>query len=98
MLCAGEECIFGIMGKIDFTLFRRNLATVRTCKGLTAEQLSVQAKLRIKKRCADLENDRGLPDLAEILAICKVLDVSMDDMLLKRAVATINFFSDGHKV
>ncbi len=70
----------------DLTLFRKNLLVVRTSMGLGASELSDLANLKAKKRVYDLEEGRGTPSLEEIITICKILKVTMDDMLFKQAV------------
>lgn len=69
--------------KIDFELFRKNVLMVRAAKGLNGFQLSEQAKLHQRKRVHDIEEGRGKPTLEEVAAICRILEVSIDDMLFK---------------
>lgn len=71
--------------------FATNLKVVRSARGLVSEDVCREAGLRNKKRCADIEGLRGDPTEEEMRAICKVLDVSTDEMLSKTAVITIHF-------
>ena len=75
----------------DLSLFRKNLLIVRLAKGLGSKELAVKAGLKAMKRIYDLEEGRGTPSLDEIFSICQVLNVSMDDMLMKEAKVSLSF-------
>lgn len=68
---------------MDFSKFRRNLAVVRKSKEFSSKELSRLAELKQFKRINDIEEGRGMPSIDEIYSICKVLNVSMDDMIEK---------------
>lgn len=76
-----------------FDKFRRNLRIVRTCKGLSQTELSSKCELKQVKRVADIEGGRGLPTIREIINLCKILEVKIDDMLHRDAVVTLNWTS-----
>lgn len=75
----------------DFTKFIANLKIARFMKGMSAREVSKAAGLRQLKRVSDIEDGRGMPSLYEVIAICKVLDQSMDDMITKTGSIHITF-------
>jgi len=72
------------MKESDLTLFRTNIIRVRAFRGLTSRELSERAELRQLKRVSDIEEGRGKPTLEEVMAICRVLEVSIDEMLYRQ--------------
>lgn len=71
--------------------FKSNLKLARMKMNISATDLSEKADLKQKKRIADIEEGRGKPSLGEMMSICKELDVSIDDMLYKRAKLELSF-------
>ncbi len=74
-----------------YSIFRRNIAKVRAVRGMSARELSIQAKLKQQKRISDIEDGRGSPTLDEVCEICKVLGYSIDEMLYNEATVTVKF-------
>lgn len=77
--------------KIGFDIFRNNMRTVRGAKGISGPELSKTANLKQMKRAHDIEEGRGHPSIEEVVAICKALEVSIDDMLFREVEININF-------
>lgn len=86
------------MSKIDWTLFKKNLATVRKAKGFGTQELAIRAGVTpVTERITDLEYEGcGTPTLHELIDICRSLNVSVDDMLYKQVVVKIEFKSIDH--
>lgn len=71
--------------------FKDNLKKIRSAKGFSASELSDKCNLRQKKRVSDIEEGRGKPSLEEVVKICDILDVKIDDMLNKKIYVTYYF-------
>lgn len=69
------------MLEVDFKKFRQNLKNARLIAGLTGKELSERSGLKQQKRIGDIEEGRGVPSLAEINAICIILNQPMEEML-----------------
>jgi DNA-binding XRE family transcriptional regulator len=75
--------------------FRENLKTVRIARGFSGADLGDCANLSPKtKRVHDIEEGRGAPTLAEVIALCETLEVPIDAMLKHNAEATIIFTNE----
>lgn len=68
-----------------------NLRTIRACKGLSAKRLSELCKLKQIKRISDIEEGRGKPSIEEIISICKILEVKIDDMINNEVIASFSW-------
>lgn len=77
--------------KTEYPILRRNIAKVRVARGLSARELSEKAGLKQLKRVSDIEEGRGCPTLDEVCAICKVLELPIDEMLYKEANVIVAF-------
>jgi transcriptional regulator with XRE-family HTH domain len=69
--------------------FIENLRIVRNAHGITAEDLSMRCVFKTKRRVSDIEGMRGSLKLEELIVICNVLGVPIDEMLYKKV--TISF-------
>jgi len=79
------------MSAIDFDIFRENLRTLRKTTDKTSKELSEDLGMRQMKRVSDIEEGRGRPTLEEINATCTYFEVSIDDMIRRKAVHKIVF-------
>jgi transcriptional regulator with XRE-family HTH domain len=63
-----------------------NLLYLRKCLGKTQSQLSEATGL---SRCliSNIELERSLPDVYDLVALCKYFNVSVDDFLTKKIKA-----------
>lgn len=69
-----------------YELFRHNLRLLRANVGKSATDLSKDLKCTSLKRINDLEEGRvAEPNLSEVIAIAKYFNVSIDDILYKKA-------------
>jgi len=66
---------------MDYTNFINNIRKIRTCEGITANELSKKCELKQMKRIADIEDGRGKPSIDEVVMICKELGFKIDDMI-----------------
>lgn len=62
--------------------FGKNLRRFRETKGLTTREFADMAEIAYSQVWV-LENGKGNPSLTTIVAIAKVLDVSIDDLIIK---------------
>jgi transcriptional regulator with XRE-family HTH domain len=70
-----------------FINFRRNLELLRIEKGLSTEQLSNELGMT-KKRIVDIEygkKGRGVPKAKELFNIAKFFNVTVEDLVHKKA-------------
>jgi DNA-binding XRE family transcriptional regulator len=75
----------------DYKIFRDNLAKIRAVRCMSAEEVAIKAGLKHKKRVYDIEEGRLPPKLEDVCAICKLFEVSIDDMLYKETLVSIKF-------
>lgn len=75
----------------DFSKFEKNMRTLRNLKQWTLKDAAKLALLKPNSRWEQLEYGRGYPSLQEIMSICEILEVTIDDMLNKECVVTIEF-------
>jgi len=69
-----------------FETFRINLALLKSLSGKSAETLSKELGFEKGYRFFNLEYGRtGAPKLEEVMAIAKYFNITIDDLLYKRA-------------
>lgn len=74
---------------LSYDNFRRNLRILRGSQDLSAIELSDRLGLHSGSRCIDLEYGRsGVPNVWELDTIAKYFQISIDDLLNKKAVIT----------
>ena len=66
------------------------IAYYRKLRGLTQEQLADKMNCNFKT-IGNLENDRTMPDLKQVINLCDVLNVSMDELFAGTLSKTENF-------
>lgn len=71
-------------------LFGCNIATHRQRKGLTQSELASACLVSTNSICS-IENGKFLPSIVTLLALCKVLEVSPNSLLLPFANFTIKY-------
>ena len=85
------------MKALNLDIFRQNLSEIRQAKRLSAKELAIKANLKQQKRINDIEEGRGSPSLDEVYSICKVLQISIDDMLNKSIKIKFEFEERNNK-
>jgi transcriptional regulator with XRE-family HTH domain len=71
----------------EFKIFRYNLAILRASTGLNGIELAEQLCMP-KKRIHDFETGRCNPNIHELKKIGNYLQVTIDELLYKKAVVT----------
>ncbi len=66
----------------------KNIRFIRRAKGISCSELSKMAGLRQTHRISDIEDGSGRINIDELNAVCKVLQVSIHDIIEKEAVIT----------
>lgn len=77
--------------KDDLIRFIKNTRIVRNAIDISAKELAKQANLKRVKAIEDWETGRSIPTLDDIVAICKVFDLKMDDMLFQNVNVKLTF-------
>lgn len=75
--------------QVDFDIFRHNLKTLRTARGITAKDLSSQAGMKQLKRISDIEEGRGKPTFDEVYTISLLFAMSIDKLLFQELRITV---------
>lgn len=71
----------------EFAIFRQNILMLRASKNVTQHQLSEILNIR-PKRIEDYEIGRCHPSFDEIRTISKYFEVTLDQLLYKKATVT----------
>lgn len=71
--------------------FVKNMTAIRYSKSMSCRDVSKQAELKRLKCVEDWECGRGYPRLEEIVAISKLFNVSLDNMLTKDVTIKVEF-------
>lgn len=71
---------------IDYNLIGKRLAAVRKEQGITQEKLAEKANLS-SNYLSHIETSRSIPSLETLMALCTVLDVTPDTLLLGTTVS-----------
>ena len=69
---------------MNYTNFIYNIRVIRMSQGITAKELSEKSGCRQLKRISDIEDGRGKPNIDEIVIICKLFGVKIDQMINDR--------------
>lgn len=73
----------------EFAIFRSNLIMLKAFKNVSCEELAKEITAARPKRVWDWENGRCHPSFDEIRKIAKYFDVTLDQLLYKKA--TVSF-------
>lgn len=74
----------------EYSIFRYNVRLLRASRQLSSKELATAMGMRYAYRLIDLEYGRlkRVPKISELTALAKFFDVSMEDLLHRKAVVT----------